>query len=177
MKKLCVILPLALILFFAIGCQDKAAMAELEAMKAQAKVEEQNKELMRNYFAEVVKGNIDIVLKVCAEDALFYFPSNNPNPISREEMLEGVKTTHRAFSDISYKIEEIIADGDKVLIRFISQSTHTGEIEGIPATGKRIEFSGLSLFRIENGRIVEEWEEADMLGFLTQLGMELKPAE
>jgi ketosteroid isomerase-like protein len=115
-----------------VGCQGKEALTELEALKAQAEVEVQNKELLRDYFAEVVKGNIDIVLKVCAEDALFYFPSNNPNPITRDQMLEGVKDTHRAFSDINYKIEDMIAEGDKVLVRFVNQSTHSGEIEGIP---------------------------------------------
>jgi len=177
MKKLLLILPLILILCFMVGCQDKEAMAELEAFKAQAEVEEQNKELIRNYLAEVVKGNIDIVQKVCAANALFYFPSNSSNPMSREEMLEGAKNSLRAFSDINYKIEEMIAEGDEVLVRFINQSTHKEEFAGIPATGKRIEFSGISLFRIEDGMIVEEREEADMLGMMTQLGMELRPKE
>ena len=59
MKKLCMILPLALILCFLVGCQDKAAMAELEVFKAQAKVEEQNKALVLKWYEELGKGNIE----------------------------------------------------------------------------------------------------------------------
>ncbi|MEE9500605.1 MAG: hypothetical protein V3V48_00885 [Candidatus Aminicenantaceae bacterium] len=66
MKKLHMILPLALILCFVVGCQDKEAMTELEAMKAQAEVEEQNKELVRNFFEELDKGNAEIIKELYA---------------------------------------------------------------------------------------------------------------
>jgi len=57
------------------------------------------------------------------------------------------------------------------------RGTHEGEFRGIPATGNKVEVSGIMMTRIENGIIVEDKEEADMLGFMQQLGMELKPKE
>jgi hypothetical protein len=72
MKKLCMILPLALILCFMVGCQDKAAMAELEEFKAQAEVEEQNKAIVERLIEELNKGNPEIIEEVYASiSALF----------------------------------------------------------------------------------------------------------
>jgi len=109
MKKLYMILPLALILCFMVGCQDKAAMAELEEYKAQAEVEEQNKELVKRYIEEMNKGNIEIINEVFATECDFYYPSNRPKPISREENIEGVKIGFRAFPDFNQRIEELFA--------------------------------------------------------------------
>ncbi|MGD8536612.1 MAG: nuclear transport factor 2 family protein, partial [Candidatus Aminicenantes bacterium] len=78
MKKLLMILPLAMILCFIVGCQDKAAMAELEEFKAQAVVEEQNKEVVLKWVEEQDKGNIDVFLDLFAPDFLYYEPSNSP---------------------------------------------------------------------------------------------------
>ena len=179
MKKLFMILPLALILCFMVGCQDKEAMAELEKMKARAEVEEQNKELIRNYFKELDKGNAEIFREVYAPNAAYYFPSGISEPMSLEQEIEQFKMFHNAIPDLAHNIEEIISEGDKVIVRFIAGGTNTGEIEemGIPATGNEVEVSSIIIFRIENGKVVEERQEADMLGFMLQLGMELKPKE
>ncbi len=179
MKKLCMILPLAFILCFMVGCQDKEAMAELEEIKAQAEVEEQNMEVVRNYFKELDKGNAEVFREVYAPDAAYYFPSGITEPMSLEQEIEQFKMFHNAIPDLVHNIEEIISAGDKVIVRFIARGTHTGEIEemGIPATGNEVEISSIIIFRIENGKVVEERQEADMLGFMLQFGMELKPKE
>lgn len=67
--------------------------------------------------------------------------------------------------------------GDRVVLRFVVQGTHKAELEGIPPTGNKVEISALLIFRIKDGKVVEEVEEADLLGFYQQLGMELKPRE
>ncbi len=85
MKKLYMILPLALILCFMVGYQDKAAMEELEAMKAQAEVEEQNKALIRECFEDWNKGSSEVFMEKTSPDYAYYTPSGNPNPLSREE--------------------------------------------------------------------------------------------
>ena len=179
MKNLCMILSMALVLCFMVGCQNKEAMAELEKFKAQAEVEEQNKELIRNYFKELDKGNAEIFREVYAPDAAYYFPSGITEPMSLEQEIEQFKMFHNAIPDLVHNIEEIISVGDKVIVRFIARGTHTGEIEemGIPATGNEVEVSSIIIFRIENGKVVEERQEADMLGFMQQFGMELKPKE
>ena len=177
MKKLLMILPMALILCFMVGCQDKEALAELEAMKAQAEVEEQNKELVKRIFEGLNERYADIYQELYAPDYAWYFPSNNPKPLSREEEHGFVKILWDAFPDINWSIEELIAKDDRIIARFIARGTHTGEFQGIPATENKIESSGSWIARIENGKIVEVREDADLLGMMQQLGMELKPKE
>jgi len=161
-----------------VGCQNKEAMAELEEFKAQVEVEEQNKELIRNYLEELDKGNAEILRKVYAPDATYYFPSGIAEPMTIEQEIEQVKMFHAGIPDLVHEIEEIMATGDKIIVRFVARGTHTGDLGmGIPPTGNKVEVSSIVIFRIENGRVVEERQDADMLGFMQQLGMVLKPKE
>jgi len=84
---------------------------------------------------------------------------------------------YNGLPDATSSVEELIAVGDRVISRWILRATHKGEFAGIPATGKRVEVSGIMITRIENGKIVEDKEEWDVLGFMQQLGLELKPTE
>jgi steroid delta-isomerase-like uncharacterized protein len=177
LTQLSLIASLCLLLCFSISCQNQIAKEELEAMKAQAEVEEQNKALMRKAFEEWNKGNPEFFMKMTAPDYVFYSPSRNPTPMSREETVELVKMFWKGFPDISFNIEELNAVGDKIIVRFIAIGTHEGEFQGIPASGNKIEVSGIIISRIENGKFVEEREEMDTLGLMMQLGMELKPKE
>jgi len=181
MKKLLTIIPLVILLCLTFGCQDKEAMAELEEFKAQAALEEQNKEIV-NSFLEAWnkgwnKGDFEAAKEFLSPDYKYYAPSNNPKPMSLEETIEIGKMTHRAFADVSFSIEELIAKGDRVITRYTFRATHQGEFMGIPATGKTFEYSGIAISHIENGKIVEDKEEFDMLGLMQQLGFELKPKE
>ena len=176
MKKLCMILPMALILCFMVGCQDKEAMAELEAMKAQTEVEEQNKELIRHYLEGVDSYNIEIFDEVFSSDCRIYFPGSF-EPLSREQTKQLVSGFFKVFENITHKFEDIIADGDKVLARTTNSATHTGEFMGIAPTGKTVQFGELHFFRISEGKIVEAWLQEDFLWMYQQLGMELKPKE
>ena len=177
MRKLLLILPFVLILCFMVGCQDKGAMAELETMKDQAEVEEHNKAMMSKSFEEWNKGNSGFFMESTTPDSVYYSPSGNPTSSSREDAVESVKMIWKGFPDVSFSIEDIMADRDKTITRFVIRGTHEGEFMGIPATGKRIEVSGIMISRIENGKWVEEWEEMDTIGLMMQLGMELKPKE
>jgi len=166
MKKLFMILPLALILCLMVGCQDKEAMAELKEFKTQAEIEEQNKAL-------IIRLNDELY----ASDYVYYIPSRSTSPMSREETLEMTKNVYRVFPDIHVSLEELIAVGDRVILRYISRGTHKEEWEGILPTGNKIEVSGIIISRIENGKFVEDWQEMDTFGLMMQLGMELKPKE
>ena len=177
MKKLCVILTLSLILCFTVGCQEKEAMAELEEFKAQAVVEEQNKEIVKRFWEEFNKGNVEIYQELSSPDYAYYAPSNSPKPMSREKMMEFMEPFFEAFPDSVWSIEDIIAAGDKVVVRFVYRGTQEGEFLGVPATGNKVEMGGIIIHRIENGRIIQDRDESDMLGFMQQLGMELKPKE
>ncbi len=177
MKKLCIILPLALILCFMVGCQDKEAMAELEAMKAQAEVEEQNKELIRNLYEHWHSRNIDALTEMHAPNAKYNHPSAGATPVPFEKALEGIQMYWQAFPDLTLTVEDIIAEGDKVVVRFIGRGTHQGDLGGIPATGLKTEAGAIEIFHIEGGKIVKVWEISDTLGIMRQLGMELMPKE
>ena len=174
MKKLCLILPLALILCIVVGCQDKEAMAELEAMKAQAEAEEQNKALSQRILAEGDKKNLEFLDEVCTSEYKFYFPSN-ATPINLEEHKELWQAFNLAFPDLTHTIKEIYADGEKVVGRLIFSGTHEGVFQGISPTGKKVEFSGIEIFRFSEGKLAEFWSDADILSLMQQLGMELKP--
>jgi steroid delta-isomerase-like uncharacterized protein len=175
MKKLLCIVPLVLLFCFTIACQDKAAMAELEKYKAQAKLEEQNKALLSRMWEMWNKGDFEAWKQMHADEYVYYSPSNSTKPMSREETIEMGKAFFKSFPDATTSIEELIAAGDKVITRWILRGTHKGEFSGIPATGNKVENSGIMMTRIEKGKIVEDKEDYDVLGMLQQLGMELKP--
>jgi len=177
MKKLLMIIPLVILLCFTFGCQDKEAMAELEEFRAQKEVEEQNKELVKREWEAWNKGDFETFKELLAPDYACYFPSGSTTPMSQEENIEVRKMLQKAFPDISWSMEELIATEDKVIIRCIERGTHEGEFMGIPATGNKYESSEISIRRIENGKVVECWEQLDLLGLMQQLGMELKPKE
>lgn len=67
-------------------------------------------------------------------------------------------------------VEDILVAGDKVAVRTIATHTHKGEFMGVPATGIRGSHTGITVVRIEDGKVVESWEESDMLGLLSQIG-------
>jgi len=177
MKKQFIILPLALILCFTVCCQDKEAMAELEELKAQAALEEQNKEFVRNFFEEWNNRDMDKINEMYAPNAKYHHPSLGAASVSFEEAFEGIKMFWRAFPDLTVTIEEIISERNKVVVRFIGRGTHQGDFGGIPATGNKTEAAAIEIFHIENGKIIEAWEISDRLGLMRQLGMELKPKE
>jgi steroid delta-isomerase-like uncharacterized protein len=175
MKKLQIILPLALILCFMVGCQDKEAMAELEEFRAQAEIEKQNETLYRGIIEEINKGNSEYFNEFYSPDSLYYMVSNSPKPLSREEYQGFVKGFFKAFPDLNFSIEELYTVGDRVIARLILRGTHKGDWRGVPATGNKFEMSSTFIVRFENGKVVEEREDFDQLGFLQQLGWELKP--
>ncbi len=177
MKRLFCVIPLVCLLCFAFGCQDKAAMEELEKFKAQAAVEEQNKELVKTAWEAYRKGDFEAFREFLAPEYVYYSPSNSSKPITSGEVIEQAKMIRAALPDITISLEEIIAEGDRVISRYIMRGTHQGEFAGIPATGNKIECSGIMITRIENGKDVEDRDDYDALGFMQQLGMELKPKE
>ncbi len=142
-----------------------------------AKVAEQNKELFRKVAEECSKGNFDFLNEANAPDYAYFSPSINPKSMSNEEVIALLKTFKEGFPDISFDLVESVAVGDMVMSRYVIRGTHKGTFQGIPATGNKVEFSIMNWCHWRDGKIVTEREEADMLGLMQQLGMELKPKE
>ncbi len=170
------ILPMALILCFMVGCQEKEAKAELEEMKAQAEVEEQNKEIAKVLFTAIDAGDFDRLNELFADDFAVDAPSL-PEPLRKDMLFQLIKTHYTAFPDWIHVIEDVIADGDKVAVKLPQNGTHKAEYEGIPATGVKATLPAMHLFTVIDGKIIDWFALEDYLGLYMQLGMELKPKE
>jgi predicted ester cyclase len=83
----------------------------------------------------------------------------------------------RGFPDVVSTIEDLIAEGDRVAARWKSRATHLGEYVGVLPTGKEVEFTGISVYRIEGGRISESWTVEDDLGLMRQIGAVPEPGQ
>jgi predicted ester cyclase len=174
MKKLIYIVPLVLLFCFTIACQDKAAMAELEKYKAQAKVEEQNKEVVRNFFAAIDKNDFAKLKELSSDDFALYAPGL-AEPWGLDGIFQAIKAHYASFPDWKHKIEEIIAEESRVAVKLVQNGTHKVAYEGILPTDKNVIEPAQCLFVVVNGKVKEFWVIEDSLGFYRQLGMELKP--
>jgi len=135
-----------------------------------------NKELVRRWFSETDRGNDAIVDELCAADYVDHSP---PLPDMGPGNL-GVRKANAAlrdaFPDTAHFIEDQIAEGDMVVTRLRGRATFTGEILGIPPNGKVVEITGISIHRVVDGKLVEHWANADLYGFMQQLGALPTPA-
>jgi steroid delta-isomerase-like uncharacterized protein len=135
--------------------------------------------LARRAVEEVYgRGNYDVVDEIFAEDYLDRSPGNPPGlPPGREGQKQLVRMFRTAFPDLTARVEDIIDAGDKVVVRWMGEGTHQGEFLGIPPTGKAISAGGVSIYRIANGKIAEEWTLGDLATVLQQIGVIPAPAE
>ncbi len=131
---------------------------------------EENKALVRRFYEEIDKGNLASMDEIVAEDYINHNPPPFPGPPGRE----GLKTAFKIFWDATpgyHKIEDMIAEGDKVVTRLTAYGTHVSEMFGIPPTGNQLTMTAIAIHRLTDGKIVEHWSEKDNLGFMQQLGI------
>ncbi len=175
MKRWLVFLPLVILVAFTIGCQDQQALAELEEMKAQAAVEEQNKEIGRQFFVAIDENDFDRLSGLLDPDFALYVPEL-PDALGKDALIQAISTHYASFPDWRHVIDDVVAEGDQVAIRLTQYGTHIAEYEGIPATGNEIEMAAIHLATIVEGKVKDWWLVEDYLGLYQQLGMELRPA-
>lgn len=123
-------------------------------------------QLARRYYAQVWdKGDLDAADQLVAPDIVL----NGWAP--GLDGLKGViESTRESFPDLKYSIEDVIEDGDKVVVRFIFTGTHQGIYRDLEPTGKEVAYSGIGIWRVANGRLVEHWSNVDLYGLMQQLG-------
>src|SRR5690349_10416854 len=126
---------------------------------------EQNKAIIRRYREIHERGTLDQLDEIVARDLIAH--SALPGVPSG---LEGGKMAHNiflsAFPDNHVTTEDLIAEGDKVVERFTAQGTNTGSFMGMPPTNKPYKITGMSIFRIANGKIIEHWGENDGMALM-----------
>lgn len=131
---------------------------------------EQNRKIVRRVFEEPWTGNLAVVDEFVASDYIGHDPAN-PEALRGPDGVKGFIATYReAFPDARITVEQQLAEGNLVATRWSGRGTHEGELMGIEPTGKQVTVSGLTISRLEGGKIVEEFQNWDTFGMMKQLG-------
>jgi len=134
-----------------------------------------NKELIRRVYDEVfTRWNLALLDEVVSPDFIGHEmpPGTPPGPAGFRQFYG---TLRNAFPDLRYTLEDLIAEGDRVVARWRWDATHKGTFLGIPATGQSAPVTGMAIYRLSEGKIVERWVELDRLGLAQRLGATLAP--
>lgn len=131
---------------------------------------EENKALVRRFYQEIDRGNVEAMDELVAKDYIDHSPPPFPLPPGRE----GLKEAFRLFWEATpgrHEIEDQIAEGDKVVTRLTSYGKHEGDLPGAPRTGNDMKMTSVTIHRIADGKLVEKWSNKDELALLQQLGV------
>ncbi len=129
---------------------------------------EENKALARRAWENI--DDPDLIDEVYAPDVVWHEPDQDIQ--GTEQAKQFIDMYKTAFPDLNATVEDVIAEGDKVVTRVTLRGTHQGEIEEFgPPTGRQIEVKGITISRIEGGKIVEDWDSYDNLSIMQQLGL------
>ena len=133
---------------------------------------EENKALVRRYFEEIWdKGNLDLIDELFTTNFVRHGPTGTEGEVRGPEGFKGVVTLYRsAFADLRVPIEDLIAEGDRVVTRWTAYGTHQGELLGNAPTGNQATVTGTLVDRVSGGKIEEEWVAYDTLHFMRQIG-------
>jgi predicted ester cyclase len=136
---------------------------------------EANKELVRTYTQTIFnEHHTDRFSEFLAREMKWH-----GGTLGTAEGLDNVAALVRGFidalPDLTATEQDIVAEGDTVAVRYVVEATHEGNLLGIPATGRRVRWEALDVYRVSNGKIVEEWAGDDMLAILVNLGVYTPP--
>jgi steroid delta-isomerase-like uncharacterized protein len=127
-----------------------------------------NETLVRRAFELFNQWDAGRLAEFYAPDAVLYSSGQETRGI--DALTQAFASYYVALPDFHSNLQDLVASGDRVVSRSINTGTHDGDLEGIPPTGKTVEFSSMSLYRVEGGKIIEQWSEADLLGLMQQIG-------
>lgn len=132
---------------------------------------EQNKALMRSYIEEAWnKGDFEFIDKNFSSDFVNHgtFPGQSTD---RDGVKWVINNIRNAIPDVHFTMEDMIAEGDKVVTRWLAKGTHKGDLMGAKPTGNKISVSATVIDRIKDGKVIEHWANRDDLSFLQQIGL------
>ncbi len=134
---------------------------------------EQNVQLMRRWFQEVWnEGNTKTIYDLVAPDATATGELEDGSPLrGPAEFEQFCKRIRGAFPDMKLIVEDAFGADDKVVVRWSATMTHKGDHLGMPATGKPVKMTGMTMVRISNGQVIQGWDNWDQSGMMRQLGV------
>ncbi len=132
---------------------------------------EENKAIVRRFWGVWEEGNIDLVDELLAPDYINHTPASPDQPTGPEGVKGVVAMFRSAIPDLRVVVEDMIAEGDKVVVRYTLEGTHEGELFGVPPTGQRLSIKSIAVERVSDGKIREHWRVTDSLDMMQQLGV------
>jgi steroid delta-isomerase-like uncharacterized protein len=129
---------------------------------------EETKTVGRGIMERLDQRDLDGALALCADTAIWH--GFAPQPLDNAGYRQAISAFLNAYPDSRFLIDDVIAEGDTVVIRHSLRGTHQAAFQDIPPTGKQVKVGGIATFRVVNGKIAETWLDADILGMLQQLG-------
>ena len=134
-------------------------------------LEERNKELVHRMNDEVWnKGNLEIMDELYSADFVLHFLPDGSESRGLDKQRDHIRDHRKAFPDWAEEIKQIVAEGDLVVTHFVSTGTNEGSFLGNPPTGKQIRANEMSIYRIADGKIAEQWLLPDIFSTNQQLG-------
>ena len=163
-KRIQILMQIFIVLLIIVGCTS-----------GQESYLERNKELIRRMDEEVWnKGNLEIMGELYSPDFVWHFLPLGSETVGIDSLQEHVRNHRVAFPDWTEEIKQIVAEGDLVAIHYVSKGTNEGSFQGNPPTGRTVEINEMSIFRIVDGKITEQWLIPDLLSLNQQLGFILQ---
>lgn len=136
--------------------------------------ERENVAVVNRYLQEVWnEGNLDVVDELFAEEYVRDNPAGLPPDSEGFKQMTGM--IHAAFPDLELTVDETLTDGDRVVQRWSGRGTHEGDLFGVPPTGSEVSYTGISIYRVEDGKIARDWTVVDMMGIMQQIGAVPEP--
>lgn len=138
---------------------------------------EENVELMKRWYREVWgEARNETIFELIAPQASLHGQTGpEAEIIGPEGFVAFAQQIREAFPDTEVLVQDIFGVDDKVAIRWVATGTHTGSGLGVPPSGKRVTLSGITIARIQDGKIIEGWDNWDRLGMLEQIGASTYP--
>ena len=166
------IIPLALLLSLTFSCQQQGEKGITE---------EEAKSIHDLYLEARNTVNLDLLDEIYAEDVVVHDCSYPEDLVGLDALKEYYSNNHKAFPDLNMTLDEMIVKGDRTVVVWTLSATNTGQLHtplgDMPATGKKVQFSGVAIDRVDEGKIVEEWVYFNVLHLFQQLGFTLSPPQ
>jgi steroid delta-isomerase-like uncharacterized protein len=132
---------------------------------------EQHKIRARHWFDAINRGDLSAVEEIFASDCVLHLGAGPESPPGRESIRQLISSFRTAFPDLHLEVEQILAEDDAVAVRWTATGTHEGILMGMGRTGKRARWTGVSILRFAQDKVVEDWVHMDSSAMLQQLGL------